>query len=69
VLTGLSNASKLLSYNFKMSSNLGLLQDINTVIVGDNATATAPYGTDVRNIKADFTVSAGAELLSIMCHN
>jgi hypothetical protein len=24
VLTGLSNASKLLSYNFKMSSNLGL---------------------------------------------
>jgi hypothetical protein len=25
VLTGLSNASKLLSYNFKMSSNLGLL--------------------------------------------
>jgi hypothetical protein len=51
-----------------MSSNPGLLQDINTVIVGDNATATAPYGTDVRNIKADFTVSAGAEQL-IMCHN
>jgi hypothetical protein len=67
VLTGLSNASKLLSYNFKMSSNPGLLQDINTVIVGDNA-ATAPYGTDVRNI-ADFTVSPGAELLLIMCHN
>mgnify|MGYP003671993064 CR=1 FL=1 len=63
VLTGLSNASKLLSYNFKMSSNPGLLQDINTVIVGDNATATAPYGTDVRNIKADFSVSPGAELL------
>jgi hypothetical protein len=46
-----------------------ITQDINTVIVGDNATATAPYGTDVRNIKADFSVSAGAELLSIMCHN
>jgi hypothetical protein len=39
-----------------MSSN-GITQDINTVIVGDNATATAPYGTDVRNIKADFSVS------------
>ncbi|PWA05781.1 LamG-like jellyroll fold domain-containing protein, partial [Flavobacterium laiguense] len=63
VLTGLSNASKLLSYNFKMASNPGLTQDINTVIVGDNATATVPYGIDVRNIKADFSVSPGAELI------
>ena len=63
VLTGLSNESKLLSYNFKTASNPGLSQDINTVIVGTNATATAPYGIDVRNLKADFSVSPGAELV------
>ncbi|MFE3866451.1 S8 family serine peptidase [Flavobacterium sp. LS2P90] len=62
VLSGLSNESKLLSYNFKMSSNPGLIQDINTVIVGDNATVTVPYGIDVRNFIADFSVSSGAEL-------
>ncbi|MCV9927799.1 S8 family serine peptidase [Flavobacterium sp. LS1R49] len=62
VLTGLSNESKLLSYDFKTASNLGLAQEINTDIVGSNATKTLSFGTDVSNLIADFSVSTGAEL-------
>ncbi|KIC01243.1 hypothetical protein OA88_14895 [Flavobacterium sp. JRM] len=62
VLTGLSNESKLLSYDFKTASNPGLAQEINTDIVGSNATKTLTYGIDVSNLIADFTVSSGAEL-------
>lgn len=62
VLTGLSNESKLLSYDFKTASNPGLAQEINTDIVGSNATKTLSFGTDVSNLIADFSVSPGAEL-------
>jgi hypothetical protein len=63
VLTGLSNESKLLSYDFKTAWNPGLVQEINTVIVGGNATKILPYGSDVSYLSANFTVSPGAELL------
>ncbi|MCC9019553.1 S8 family serine peptidase [Flavobacterium lipolyticum] len=56
------NEAKLLSYDFKTASNPGLAQEINTAIVGSNATKTLAYGTDVSNLIADFTVSPGAEL-------
>lgn len=62
VITGLSNESKLLSYDFKTVSNPGLPQEINTDIVGNNATKTVPFGYDVTNLVADFAVSPGAEL-------
>lgn len=62
VLSGLSSESKLVSYDFKTSSNPGLIQDINTLIVGSNVTKTLPYGTDVTNLRADFVISPGAEL-------
>ncbi|WP_082472425.1 S8 family serine peptidase [Flavobacterium sp. Leaf82] len=62
VITGLSNESKLLSYDFKTVSNPGLPQEINTDIVGNSATKTVPFGYDVTNLVADFTVSPGAEL-------
>jgi hypothetical protein len=62
VLTGLNNESELLSYDFKTVSNLGLAQEINTDIVGSNATKTLTYGIDVSNLIADFAVSPGAEL-------
>ncbi|KQB41313.1 Peptidase S8/S53 subtilisin kexin sedolisin [Flavobacterium aquidurense] len=62
VITGLSNESKLLSYDFKTVSNPGLPQEINTDIVGNNATKTVPFGYDVTNLVADFSVSPGAEL-------
>ncbi|WP_281322187.1 S8 family serine peptidase [Flavobacterium aestivum] len=62
VLTGLSNESKLISYDFKTAWNPGLMQEINTEIVGSNATKVLPYGFDVTNLRADFVVSPGAEL-------
>ncbi|WP_394776863.1 S8 family serine peptidase [Flavobacterium sp.] len=62
VMTGLSNESKLLAYDFKTVSNPGLLQEINTDIVGNNATKTVPFGYNVSNLVADFAVSPGAEL-------
>lgn len=62
VITGLSNESKLLSYDFKTVSNPGLPQEINTDIVGNNAVKTVPFGYDVTNLIADFAVSPGAEL-------
>lgn len=62
VLTGLSNESKLISYDFKTAWNPGLMQEINTEIVGSNATKVLPYGLDVTNLRADFVVSPGAEL-------
>ena len=62
VLTGLSNESKLISYDFKTAWNPGLMQEINTDIVGSNATKILPYGFDVTNLRADFVVSPGAEL-------
>jgi len=62
VLTGLRNESKLLNYVFKTASNPGLIEDINTVIVGSNANKTVLFGTDLSNLRADFNVSPGAEL-------
>lgn len=62
VITGLSNESKLLSYDFKTVSNPGLIQEINTDIVGNNATKTVPFDYNVTNLVADFGVSPGAEL-------
>ncbi|OHT47111.1 S8 family serine peptidase [Flavobacterium tructae] len=62
VVTGLSNESKLLSYDFKTVSNPGLPQEIYTDIVGNNATKTVPFGYNVSSLVADFTVSPGAEL-------
>jgi len=62
VITGLSNESKLLTYDFKTSSNPGLLQEINTDIVGNNASKTVPFGYNVSSLIADFSVSPGAEL-------
>jgi len=62
VITGLSNASKLLSYDFKTASNPAIPQEINTDIVGNNVTKTVPFGYDISNMIADFTVSPGAQL-------
>ncbi|MFH6988012.1 S8 family serine peptidase [Flavobacterium collinsii] len=62
VVTGLSNESKLLSYDFKTVSNPGLVQEINTDILGNNVSKTVPFGYNVSNLVADFTVSPGAEL-------
>ncbi|WP_264550827.1 S8 family serine peptidase [Flavobacterium sp. N2038] len=62
VITGLSNESKLLTYDFKTASNPGLAQEINTDIVGNNASKTVPFGYNVSNLIADFSVSPGAEL-------
>ena len=62
VVTGLSNESKLLSYDFKTASNPGLAQEINTDIVGNNVSKTVPFGYNVSNLVADFSVSPGAEL-------
>jgi hypothetical protein len=62
VLTGLSNESKLISYDFKAAWNPGLMQEINTVITGSNVSKTLPYGFDVSYLRADFSVSPGAEL-------
>lgn len=62
MLTGLSNESKLLTYNFDTTNNPSLAQPINTAIVGSNATANAAFGIDVSNLKANFQVSTGAEL-------
>ncbi|WP_163407471.1 S8 family serine peptidase [Flavobacterium ajazii] len=62
IITGLSNESKLLSYDFKTSSNSSLAQEINTDIVGNNVTKTVSFGVDVTNLIADFVVSPGAEL-------
>jgi hypothetical protein len=61
-VTRLSNESKLISYDFKTEWNPGLMQAINTEIVGNNATKILPYGFDVTNLRADFVVSPGAEL-------
>ncbi|AYN04443.1 S8 family serine peptidase [Flavobacterium sp. 140616W15] len=58
----LNSESKLLSYNFKTVSNPELVQDINTDIVGNNATKVVSSGINVSNLIADFTVSPGAEL-------
>jgi hypothetical protein len=62
VLTGLSNESKLTSYDFKTDWNPGLMQEINAEIVGSNVTATAPYGFNISDLRAQFNVSPGAEL-------
>ena len=62
VLSGLGNESKLLSYDFKTASNSGLVQEINTVIVGSNASKTISYGINVSNLRANFAVSPGASL-------
>ncbi|MBU0941210.1 MAG: S8 family serine peptidase [Bacteroidetes bacterium] len=62
VITGLSDKSSLLAYDFKVASNPGLTQEVNTVIVGANASATAPFGVNTSKLKASFTVSPGAEL-------
>jgi len=62
VITGLSNESKLLSYDFKTASNPGLIAEITTDIVGNNVTKIVPYGYDVSNLIADFAVSPGATL-------
>lgn len=63
VLGGLNSQSSLLSYNFTTADNAGLLQPINTSIVGLNAKGTAPFGTNITSLRARFTVSSGAELL------
>ena len=47
---------------FKTVSNPELVQDINTDIVGNNATKVVSSGINVSNLIADFTVSPGAEL-------
>lgn len=62
VLTGLSNQSKLLSYNFTTSNNASLAQPITTTISGSNVVANAPFGIDVSQLKATFALSPGAEL-------
>ncbi len=62
VLVGLKSESKLLTYNFKTAANPGLTQEITTVIAGTNASAIVPFGTNVSRLRADFTVSPGAEL-------
>ena len=62
VLVGLKSESKLLTYNFKTAANPGLIQEITTVIAGTTASAIVPFGTNVSRLRADFTVSPGAEL-------
>jgi hypothetical protein len=62
VITGLKNESKLISYNFDTNDNSSLTQPINTTILGSNAKAIVPFGTNVTNLKANFIVSPGAEL-------
>lgn len=62
ITTGLSNESKLLSYDFKISKNSILTQEINTDIVGANVTKTVAFGVNVTNLIADFAVSSGASL-------
>ena len=62
VLTGLSNQSKLLSYDFTTANNALLTQPITTVISGSNVMATVPYGINVSQLKANFALSPGAEL-------
>ncbi|WP_291286979.1 S8 family serine peptidase [Flavobacterium sp.] len=62
VSRSLGNESKLLSYDFKTASNPGLTKEINTDIAGNNVTKTVPFGYNVTNLVADFTVSPGAEL-------
>lgn len=62
IITGLSSESKLLSYDFKVTSNSALAQEINTDIIGNNVTKTVSFGVDVRSLIADFVVSPGAEL-------
>jgi hypothetical protein len=62
VLSGLNNESNLISYNFDTSDNPSLTQPINTNILGSNAKAIVPFGTDVASLKANFKVSPGAEL-------
>jgi Subtilase family/Concanavalin A-like lectin/glucanases superfamily/Domain of unknown function (DUF5011)/Secretion system C-terminal sorting domain/CUB domain len=62
VLTGLSNESKLLYYNFDPADNAQLTQVINTIITGSNASSTVAYGTNVSGLKASFSVSPGAQL-------
>jgi Subtilase family/Concanavalin A-like lectin/glucanases superfamily/Domain of unknown function (DUF5011)/Secretion system C-terminal sorting domain/CUB domain len=62
VLTGLSNESKLISYNFDPADNVQLTQAINTTITGNNATSNVAYGTNVSGLKATFSVSPGAQL-------
>ena len=62
LIRSLGNESKLLLYDFKMVSNPGLAKEINTDIAGNNVTKTVPFGYNVTNLVADFTVSSGAEL-------
>ncbi|WP_264524140.1 S8 family serine peptidase [Flavobacterium sp. N502536] len=62
LIKGLGDESKLLSYDFKTTSNPGLTKEINTNIAGNNVTKTVPFGYNVTNLVADFTVSPGAEL-------
>ena len=62
VISGLSNQSKLLSYDFTTTSNAGLTQPIITAIAGTNASATIAYGINISQLKANFNVSPGAEL-------
>lgn len=62
ILTGLSNESKLISYQFDTSDNSQLSQNIATTIIGNNALATVSYGINVSGLIANFTVSNNAEL-------
>ncbi|MCD0476576.1 S8 family serine peptidase [Flavobacterium sp. EDS] len=62
IISNLKTESKLLSYDFKTASNPELTEEINTEIVGNNVTKTLPYGVNLSNLIADFTVSSGAEL-------
>ena len=62
VLTGLSDKSSLLAYDFKVASNPGLPQEVTTTIAGTNAAATVPFGVNTSKLKASFAVSPGAEL-------
>jgi hypothetical protein len=62
VLTGLSNESKLLSYDFKTMWNPGLMQEINMDIVGNNVYKKLPFGSNLSYKTAHFAVSPGAEL-------
>jgi hypothetical protein len=62
VLSGLNSESNLLTYNFKTAVNAGLTQEIATVISGANASAIVPFGINVSQLKADFSLSPGAEL-------
>jgi hypothetical protein len=62
VLSGLSDKSSLLAYDFKVISNPGLSQEVNSVIVGENVTSTAAFGTNVSKLRGTFSISPGAEL-------